>query len=415
MAALLDKKLADAPWLRSETSRHLLDALTAEGHPARFVGGCVRDGLLGLVTPDTDLDLTTPARPNEIIALLKKAAIKVIPTGLNHGTVTALCGDQVFEITTLREDIDCDGRHAEVRFTDDFRLDAARRDFTINAMSVDTDGKLYDYFNGRKDLALGRIRFVGDADKRVREDYLRILRFFRFFAGYGKKPVDMTALAACRDHKSRINGLSGERIRAEMFKLLCAHDPQSALELMTETDVITEVLPPDLAFTSLTRLLSIEPRKDPILRLAALLRTAAPYEGHVASIADYWRLSNKDRDRLFTLTAERRVSVVATKLKARKDIYRLGGKAYLDLVCLSAAETLDAKSENLVNARGLVANWTSPVMPVNGQDLIVRGIKPGPELGDLLASLEAWWLDHDMKPTRGDCILELETRLNNKA
>ena len=177
-----------------------MDVLTADGVPARFVGGCVRDALLGGTTDQgVDLDVATPLLPEEVIERLEAAEIKAIPTGLKHGTVTALVEGQPYEITTLRKDVACDGRHADVQFTDDFELDARRRDFTINAMSTDRRGQLFDYFGGWEDLKAGRIRFVGDADERVREDYLRILRFFRFYARYGRPPADQEALEACRE------------------------------------------------------------------------------------------------------------------------------------------------------------------------------------------------------------------------
>jgi poly(A) polymerase len=188
MAARRAHPLAAQAWLRAPASRQVLAALGANGHAARFVGGCVRDGLLGLPDIGRELDVATPERPDQVIRLLEQAGLPAIPTGLGHGTVTTIADDRRFEITTLRRDVACDGRHAEVEFTDDFALDAARRDFTINAMSCDGAGRLYDYFGGRADLAAGRVRFVGDAAARIAEDYLRILRFFRFFAWYGRPP-----------------------------------------------------------------------------------------------------------------------------------------------------------------------------------------------------------------------------------
>ncbi|MGI9502461.1 MAG: CCA tRNA nucleotidyltransferase, partial [Geminicoccaceae bacterium] len=201
--------LADAPWLKANENRRLMDVLTAGNVPARFVGGCVRDALLGQIDPNVDLDVTTPLLPDQVIERLEAAGIKVIPTGLAHGTVTAVVDKRAFEITTLRKDIACDGRHAEVAFTDHFEEDAARRDFTINALSVDRDGRLFDYFGGQVDLQAGRIRFVGQAKTRVREDYLRILRFFRFFAHYGQPPVDRNALDACREGADGLIHISG--------------------------------------------------------------------------------------------------------------------------------------------------------------------------------------------------------------
>ena len=220
MAARRDRPLAAQAWLRAPASRRVLAALGADGHAARFVGGCVRDGLLGLPDVGRELDVATPERPDQVIRLLERAGLPAIPTGLAHGTVTTLADDRRFEITTLRRDVACDGRHAEVEFTDDFALDAARRDFTINAMSCDAAGRLYDYFGGRADLAAGRVRFVGDAAARIAEDYLRILRFFRFFAYYGRPPADAEALAACGAAAPELRRLSGERIQAEMVRLL---------------------------------------------------------------------------------------------------------------------------------------------------------------------------------------------------
>jgi poly(A) polymerase len=196
MSARAARPLAGQSWLRARSSRRVLAALEADGQEARFVGGCVRDGLLGRSVEDY-IDLATPERPEQVIGLLERAGLPVIPTGLAHGTITTLADGRHFEITTLRRDVACDGRHAEVAFTDDFAADAARRDLTINAMSCDRAGRLYDYFGGRDDLAAGRVRFVGDAGARIAEDYLRILRFFRFFAHYGRPPAEAAALAAC--------------------------------------------------------------------------------------------------------------------------------------------------------------------------------------------------------------------------
>ena len=272
MAARRDRPLAAQAWLRAPASRRVLAALGADGHAARFVGGCVRDGLLGLPDVGRELDVATPERPDQVIRLLERAGLPAIPTGLAHGTVTTIADGRRFEITTLRRDVACDGRHAEVEFTDDFALDAARRDFTINAMSCDDAGRLYDYFGGRADLTAGRVRFVGDAAARIAEDYLRILRFFRFFAYYGRPPADAEALAACRAAAPELRRLSGERIQAEMVRLLEAADPVPALRLMVETGVLGEVIPGPVALERLARLIELAPDSDPLVRLAALLR-----------------------------------------------------------------------------------------------------------------------------------------------
>ncbi|HEX6144176.1 MAG TPA: hypothetical protein VFZ01_15775, partial [Geminicoccaceae bacterium] len=199
-----ERALAGQRWLGLDASRRVLDALEAEGRPARFVGGCVRDGLLGEADEQTDLDLATPEPPERVQDLLARARIRAVPTGYAHGTITAIIHPYRFEITTLRRDVRTDGRHAEVAFTDSFEADAARRDFTINAMSCDRTGRLFDYFGGRADLAAGRVRFVGEAARRIAEDHLRILRFFRFFARFGRPPPDPEALEACAAQRQAI-------------------------------------------------------------------------------------------------------------------------------------------------------------------------------------------------------------------
>jgi len=405
-----ETSLKAAPWLRTNASKRLLKALSVEGHPVRFVGGCVRDGLLGHLDPSGDLDLATPALPHDVAAFLRQAGIKVIPTGLQHGTVTAIANGQSFEITTLREDIACDGRHATVQFTDNFVADAARRDFTINAMSVDQDGKLYDYFDGRDDLKAGRLRFVGDAERRVREDYLRILRFFRFFASFGKRPADRDALAACRNNADRLHDLSGERIRSEMLKLLRANDPIDALKLMAETGVTSNILPALPKLDILGKLLALSKKNNPILRLAALVRTLPEPIRKAAAIAERWRFSNAEALRLEKLASEPKLNPSATTKRARRDLYRLGSDTFLDLFYLSAAET-GVKAENLENAKGLAASWETPVLPLSGKDLLDQGLIPGPAFGDLLGQIKAWWIDHDMQPDREACLQELKRLL----
>ena len=247
------RPLAGQPWLRAPASRKVLRALQAGGRPARFVGGCVRDGLLGRAGLRADLDLATPEPPEAVIRLLEAAGLKALPTGLAHGTVTTVVGSRRFEITTLRRDVVTDGRHALVAFTDDFEADAARRDFTINAMSCDADGRLYDYFGGRPISKPGRVRFVGAAAQRIAEDYLRILRFFRFFAHYGRPPADPEALAAAARAAPESPAL-GRAHPTEMLKLLEAPDPLPALRLMADSAVLSEVIRGPVAQGRLARL-----------------------------------------------------------------------------------------------------------------------------------------------------------------
>jgi poly(A) polymerase len=394
------RSLARQPWLRSPASRKVLEALQAGGRPARFVGGCVRDGLLARALPRTDFDLATPERPEAVIRLLEAAGLKAIPTGLAHGTVTAVVGDQRFEITTLRRDVATDGRRAEVAFTDDFEADAARRDFTINAMSCDGEGRLYDYFGGRADLLAGCVRFVGAAEKRIAEDYLRILRFFRFFAHYGRPPADPEALAACEAAAPEIARLSGERIQTELLRLLEAEDPLPALRLMAETGVLKEVIPGPVAQDRLARLLVLAPDADPLLRLGALLRPPRAAPALVRTVAERWRLARRDAARLEAMTGAAPPALGATPAEFRRGIYRLGPELYLDLIRLAAAET----GGDLGPALAELTRWDSPKLPLGGDDLLALGLEPGPRLGEILAKVESWWIDHDFRPDHAACL-----------
>lgn len=396
-------ELAEAPWLRSEESRHLMDILTAGNVQARFVGGCVRDALLGNLDPDIDLDVATPLPPDEVIKRLEGAGSKAIPTGIAHGTVTALVRDQSFEITTLRKDVACDGRHAKVEFTDDFQEDAARRDFTINAMSTDRHGRLVDYFGGVDDLHAGRIRFVGEADARVREDYLRILRFFRFFARYGRPPVDRQALEACREGAEGLARISGERIRTEMLKLLAAGNAVAALGLMFENKVLQQVLPIEPDFEALAGLINVAPDSDPLLRLAALLRSSAGTEPALSAVSS-WNFSTSETKRLERLVGEPLFSLPLSMSDAKRGVYRLGSETYLDLLRLSSGNVAELDA-------GLPVPDVPP-FPLTGQDLIERGVSPGPALGKLLKDMETWWLGKDLEPDREACLQELERQLS---
>jgi poly(A) polymerase len=231
--------LAAQAWLNDAKTRTLLAAFGDV--PLRFVGGCVRDAVMGRNVGD--IDCATPAKPEEVVALLEAADIKAVPTGLAHGTITAVIDSKPFEITTLRKDVACDGRHAEVEYTDDWQQDALRRDFTMNALYCDAHGEVFDYTDGVDAARAGRIQFIGDAEARIREDGLRILRFFRFFATHGLGAPDTTALKACAAHKAMLADLSGERIQQEMLKLCAAESPYAALEAMQQGDVLAALLP----------------------------------------------------------------------------------------------------------------------------------------------------------------------------
>jgi poly(A) polymerase len=397
-----ERPLAGQDWLCAPDSRRVLRALTAGGRPARFVGGCVRDGLLGREPAGPDLDLATPEPPERVIELLEHAGLKAIPTGLSHGTVTAVADGRRFEITTLRRDVATDGRHATVTFTDDFEADAARRDFTINAMSCDGEGRLFDYFGGRPDLAAGRVRFVGPAAQRIAEDFLRILRFFRFLAHYGRLPADAEALAACAAAAPKIAQLSGERVQTEMRKLLQAKDPLPALDLMRAGGVLAHVVPGMPDENRLARLLALAPEADWLLRLAALLRGQADVAGEVAS---RWRLSSRDAERLLMLVEEPLPPLRATPAARRQALHRLGAEPFSDLVRLAAAaDPANDAGAALAEALAETASWQQKPLPITGHDVMGLGLPAGPAVGEVLAKVEGWWIASNFAPDHAACL-----------
>ena len=406
MTARAERPLATQAWLRAQSSRRVLAALEAEGRPARFVGGCVRDGLLGR-SVGNEIDLATPERPEQVIRLLERAGLPAIPTGLAHGTVSTIANRRHFEITTLRRDVACDGRHAEVEFTDDFAADAARRDLTINAMSCDRIGRLYDYFGGRADLAAGRVRFVGDAAARIAEDYLRILRFFRFFARYGRPPADAAAQAACAAAAPGLRRLSGERIQAEMTKLLAAKEPLPALRLMVETGVLGHVIPGPVALERLARLLGVAPDSDVMVRLAALLRRPPADPDAAEQVAERWRLGNREAARLHAMTRE-----PLPALRASPADPRARPPSPRRRTLRRSRPHRCGRGRRGYAARRSPTPWPRPQsweprrLPVGGDDILALGVPAGPRVGAILAALEAWWVARDFAPDRAACLAE---------
>src|SRR5438874_6231915 len=287
------RKIPPQPWMMAPPTRAVIAALADAGIAARFVGGCVRDALLG--RPIADIDLATPSRPEEVAAALDKAGIKAVPTGIAHGTVTAVVPPRHYEITTLRRDVETDGRHARVAFDADWAEDAARRDFTINAIYLDPDGTLHDPVGGLADLAAGRVRFVGEPATRIAEDVLRVLRYYRFEARFGIGTGDAQARAACRAAVPLLPRLSAERVSQELLRLMAVPDPLPALRMMEEDGVLAAIVPEASRFDRLQQLGGMEPKPDALRRLAALIEVDA---AGAAALAECLRLSNEQRDRL---------------------------------------------------------------------------------------------------------------------
>ncbi len=367
-----------------------LDQVWAALPEARMVGGAVRDGLLG--RPMADIDLATPLRPDRVMASLRDAGIRAVPTGIAHGTVTAVIAGQNFEITTLRRDVATDGRHAQVEFTDNWRLDAARRDFTINAMSQSRDGTLFDYFGGQDDLAAGRVRFVGDAAARIGEDYLRILRFFRFFARYGLGAPDDAAVAAIVALREGIGRLSAERVWSELKAILRADDPRAAVGLMDHTGVLGLVMP-GADLDALSALVARGAPADPLLRVAALLREDVP------EFAARLRLSGAEQERLAALRVPSALAPAADDNDLRR---ALAGEDGEMLMARSWLAQDDMPGWDGLRAR--IGAMARPVFPLQGRDVVALGVAPGEAVGTVLLEVRRWWMDGGCVADKQLCI-----------
>ena len=376
--------LPPAAWRDRAELQELCRVLRADAGDTRVVGGAVRDTLLGCAV--SDIDLATRQAPEDVLAALQRARIKAVPTGLAHGTITAVLADGPVEVTTLRRDVSTDGRHAVVAFTDDWREDAARRDFTMNALYADpATGEIFDYFGGIDDLAAGRVRFIGDPLQRIAEDHLRILRFFRFHARFGDVP-DPDGLAACTARANDLMALSRERIAAEMLKLLVARGAVPTLELMIVHSILLPVLP-EITAAGVAKMAKVAQHEtaaglqpDPLRRLAALL----PHDPSMAEvIANRLKFSNAQRRRLIlALSGPEREPGDTPQTLA----YRLGCDGALDRWLLTTSGT-----EAVEGARAIVG-FAIPAFPLTGGALVQRGIGKGPDVARLLRQVEDAWV-----------------------
>jgi poly(A) polymerase len=370
-------KLPKADWQFRPGLRHLLDTLGAGEGDTRYVGGCVRDTMLR--APVSDIDLATRLKPQEVLDRLGAAGIKAVPTGLAHGTVTAVVAGKPVEVTTLRRDVSTDGRHATIAYTDDWKEDAARRDFTINALSAaPPSGDIHDYFGGRADLDAGRVRFIGEPLQRIAEDRLRILRFFRFHSRFGRGKADAAALDACTERANDLMALSRERIADELLKLLALPDPAPTVALMIERGILKPVLP---EIAGADRLTALVPREaaagfpgDPLRRLASLL-PADP--DAAAAVAARLKLSNK--------AAKRLVSAAVRETSAPPVLaYWIGRDEAVDRLLLADGDPSAAAS---------LAAWEKPRLRLGGGDLIAMGLERGPVVAMAVQALERAWAE----------------------
>ena len=371
-----------AEWTRDPDIAQIVKALG----DCRFVGGAVRDALAGRRVGDTEIDIATPEEPPEVVRRLEAAGLKVRTPGMDHGVVLAIGEKRHCEVASLRRDVSTDGRRAVVAWTRDWREDAARRDFTVNAMSASPEGRLFDYCGGRADLAAGILRFVGDPERRIREDVLRVLRFFRFTAGFGRLPGDPASLEAAVRLAPLMAGLSGERLRAEVLGILAAPDPVPVVSLMAARGVFRPILPAAETTARLARTVAAEARlgcgPDPLRRLAALLDRPDP-----------------GRLRLSAAETERLRALAEPKPLDRETLYREGRARFLDRLLLAGGNEA---------GEALLAEPPPPPFPLSGRDLLDRGVPAGPELGRRLREIEDWWIAQSFGPDRDACLAELE-------
>lgn len=400
------RRLDPQPWMTSSAARRVIAALEAvRPGSARFVGGCVRNTLLG--EPVGDVDIATQLTPDRVEAAMKAAGIAVHQTGIEHGTLTVVADHQPFEVTTLRRDVETDGRRAVVAFTEDWAEDAQRRDFRMNALYAAPDGEVFDPTGGGiDDIDQRRIIFVGDPETRIREDYLRILRFFRFLAWYGRGAPDAAGLAACTKLKSGLDGISAERIWMEMKKLLAAPQPVAALEAMEKAGVLVTVLPEARGLDLLKKIVALETREglepDAMLRFLSLFWKDA---SSVRDVANRLKLSNEESHRLnWAVKDVTQIGAAMNGRAMRRALYGIGPAVFRDRVVMDWAQ--DPGSSGVWKTFYDAASaYERPAMPVAGADLLALGVKEGPAIGDALRKLEAAWIDSDFKLGR-DALLK---------
>lgn len=413
--------VAGEAWFNAPQLKRAMALLNADGGEGRIAGGAVRNSLMGL--PIADADLATTLKPEEVMARAKAHGVKAVPTGIDHGTVTLVIEGRPFEVTTLRRDVSTDGRHAEVAFTDDWLEDASRRDLTINGLYADAAGEVIDLVGGLADIETRSVRFIGDAETRIREDYLRILRYFRFFAYYGSGRPDAAALKAMAREKEGLRRLSAERVWSELKKLLSAPDPGRALLWMRTTGILTLVLPESekWGIDAIPGLIEAERvfgwTPDPLLRLAAIV---PPDDARLAALAERLRLSKQEAA---TIAAWAQAPVIPEKIAAtafRRMLYRSGNAGMVTRLKLalslarSKAEGEPALLSEVGRLKGLLDEaeaYRLPDFPLNGADVLAEGVAPGPAVGAVLKRLEEAWVEEDFRPDRAALLARLSEEI----
>lgn len=404
--------LADANWLRNAETQAVFAALSAGGFEARAVGGAVRNALLG--ESIKDIDFATTAEPADVIRLVENAGLKPIPTGLEHGTITVVVNHVPFEVTTLRRDIETFGRHARVTFTTDWAEDARRRDFTINALYCDAAGHIHDPLGGITDIKNRHVRFIGHPQDRIREDYLRILRFFRFTAQYTAGVPDKAGLAACQELAAGLVSLSGERIRNELLRLLAAPHATTVVETMEEAGLLWPLLGAPCSPSTLARAAAIERAlerpADPLFRLGALT-LAGP--GAALGLREKLKLSSQEFERLAAMALpDPAFDPERPRQSAEAFIYRYGAQRFDDGACLAWARSSASTSDEARLARVRFAgSFKAPELPVRGSDVLALGVPAGPLVGRIISGFEDWWIENGFPMEPQQLAEELRRRV----
>jgi poly(A) polymerase len=411
--------VAAESWFSAPALTRIFDLLNADGGEVRVVGGAVRNSLMGLAV--ADIDMATTLLPEEVVARAKLAGIKAVPTGIEHGTVTLVIEGKPYEVTTLRRDVETDGRHAEVAFGTDWEVDAERRDLTINALYANAKGEVIDLVDGLSDIEKRNIRFIGNASERVAEDYLRVLRFFRFFAYYGSGRPDADGLRACAQARSKLSTLSAERVWSELKKLLSARDPGRALLWMRTSGVLTEILPESekWGIDAIPGLIAAEQtfgwQPEPLLRLASIV---PPDTERLDAMAKRLRLSKAEAAYFVAWTRAPRLPADIADTAFDRLLYRHGAKGLATALGLALASSRQ-KSENdpaqlpetarLQRLLTRAEKWQKPIFPLTGADVLATGVPAGPRVGEILGQLEDTWVNGNFNADRATMVARLQS------
>ena len=404
-------------FLKDKTCKKILSLLNKKDDTTRFVGGCVRDSLIGVET--NDIDIATKLEPNEVMNILTSASIKVIPTGIDHGTVSVFSKNFNFEITTLRSDIETDGRHAEVTFSSSWEKDASRRDFTINSIYLKQNGDIYDPYNGIQHLKQKKILFIGDPDERINEDYLRILRFFRFNAFYGNDNLKLSnnSVKACAENKNKIKKLSSERIHNEFFKILNSTNPYFIINIMKKIGILEILFEKKVETKFFKKLLSIENKNslkiDQFLKFVSLAPNAN--KNHLSELKMF-NFSKKDKRKLLLLTnQELKIHNKLEKNDIERILYSIDKQSLVGLAilswALSANKIIDKEWISILDQ---IRNLKVPIFPLKAKDLLNFGLKEGPIIGEIFSEIEQDWIDSNFELNKEDLLLKSKMLIGKK-